>query len=315
MSPDNDRDRTAVTTGGLTDDPPRRRTSWLTPLVVVIVILAVYATTVGIYASDLTAAEQRTVHLGDDGAEITLVLKPRGVDPVTQEFTFQLEVDSGSAIVNATGTGVTDPLLVQVRDTAEGNTTQRVTFDEDSLASEVLRSTLTAERRLEAWPFDRYAASLRIDVVREDASGSSEPVAPDLLLDGGLPGWEMGSDGPSLAATSSVLNTDVLISRSFSTVAFALVLTASLVLMAVIALTVSLSVLRGARRMELIFLGWIAGMLFAVPALRNFLPGHPPIGSWVDFLIVLWVVVSLIVSLAMLVLAWYHSPRSRPDRT
>src|SRR5690606_27043552 len=133
MSPDNDRDRTAVTTGGLTDDPPRRRTSWLTPLVVGIVILAGYATTVGIYASDLTAAEQRTVHLGDDGAEITLVLKPRGVDPVTQEFTFQLEVDSGSAIVNATGTGVTDPLLVQVRDTAEGNTTQRVTFDEDSL--------------------------------------------------------------------------------------------------------------------------------------------------------------------------------------
>src|SRR5690606_11139007 len=121
---------------------------------------------------------------------------------------------------------------------------------------------------------------------------------------------EMESDGPSLAATSSVLNTDVLISRSFSTVAFALVLTASLVLMAVIALTVSLSVLRGARRMELIFLGWIAGMLFAVPALRNFLPGQPPIGSWVDFLIVLWVVVSLIVSLAMLVLAWYHSPRS-----
>src|SRR5690606_35559079 len=125
---------------------------------------------------------------------------------------------------------------------------------------------------------------------------------------------EVGADGDQLNDSSDgTFDTDITIGRSFSTVAFAIVLTASLILMAVIALLVSISVLRRARDMELIFLGWIAGMLFAVPALRNFLPGQPPIGSWVDFLIVLWVVVSLIVSLALLVFAWFSSTRRTPD--
>ena len=45
-------------------------------------------------------------------------------------------------------------------------------------------------------------------------------------------------------------------------------------------------------------------MLFATIPLRTFLPGSPPIGSWIDFTVVLWVVVGLIVGLAIYVAAW-----------
>jgi hypothetical protein len=48
----------------------------------------------------------------------------------------------------------------------------------------------------------------------------------------------------------------------------------------------------------------MGAMLFATIPLRTFLPGSPPIGSWIDYTVVLWVVVGLIVGLAIYVAAW-----------
>ena len=272
----------------------------------------VYLGVVLLYAADLAASDQRVVRLGDEGTDLALVVKPRGIDPVQQEFTFRVEVEAGSALVDD-GTGLSRAVRVEIRDAREGNRTQRVMFGPDALSSETLTSTLSSEQRLEMWPFDRYAAELEFTVEQEDADGEFHPLAADLLVDGGVPGWDIGAgDSETDRPGDEAFDASVTIGRSFSTMAYAIVLNASLILMAVIALVVSISVLRRARQMELIFLGWIAGMLFAVPALRNFLPGQPPIGSWVDFLIVLWVVVSLIVSLAFLAFTWFYSRPSRP---
>jgi hypothetical protein len=58
-------------------------------------------------------------------------------------------------------------------------------------------------------------------------------------------------------------------------------------------------------------------MLFATIPLRGFLPGSPPIGSWIDYLVVLWVIAALIAGLVIYVLAflrWAPSAKT-PDRT
>lgn len=289
--------------------------SRLTTIGVVGFFVALYVTTIGLYANDLAGTELRSERLGDDGAALALILTPRGMNPQTQEFSFQLEIGPGSELVDDSGTGLTSTVHVEIRNSVEGSTTKTVEFGADALSAEVLVHVLSIDRRLEMWPFDRYAADMRISAEREAPNGARVPIAADLLLDGGLPGWDITADGdPQIGdSQASTFDTSILIGRSFSTLAFASVLVSSMLLMAVIALTVAISVIRGARRMELIFLGWIAGMLFAVPALRTFLPGQPPIGSWVDFLIVLWVIVSLIISLALLVVAWFRSPKSQPD--
>lgn len=294
---------------------PRARRWRLIPLAIVTVFAVIYLTTVGLYANDLAGTELRAERIGDEGEDFALVLKPRGLDPITQELRFQLEVDPGSGMVDESGTGLTSAVRVEIRNAVEGSTTKTVEFGTESLSAEVLVHVLSIDRRLETWPFDRYAADMLVTVERERADGAMVPLAADLLLDGGIPGWDITSDGGEQLGESrdGTFDASILINRSFSTLAFAAVLVASMILMAVIALTVSITVVRGVRRMELIFLGWIAGMLFAVPALRTFLPGQPPIGSWVDFLIVLWVIVSLIVSLALLVIAWFRSPKSQPE--
>jgi Domain of unknown function (DUF4436) len=50
-------------------------------------------------------------------------------------------------------------------------------------------------------------------------------------------------------------------------------------------------------------------MLFATVPLRTFLPGSPPIGSWIDFTIVLWVIVALVTGLGLYVTAWSREGR------
>ena len=50
-------------------------------------------------------------------------------------------------------------------------------------------------------------------------------------------------------------------------------------------------------------------MLFATIPIRNFFPGAPPPGSWVDVLVTLWVIVALAVVLLVALAAFIKNPR------
>ena len=68
---------------------------------------------------------------------------------------------------------------------------------------------------------------------------------------------------------------------------FGLSLVAVLILLPITTWIVGLKLFREDRLFEAGFLGWIGAMLFATIPIRNFFPGSPPPGSWVDVLVVL----------------------------
>ena len=82
----------------------------------------------------------------------------------------------------------------------------------------------------------------------------------------------------------------------------------------VLGLTVAIVAYRGIRKVEATLMSWMAAMLFATIPLRTFLPGSPPIGSWVDYLVVLWVVAGLVLGLVIYVLAWLQVGDARRAR-
>jgi hypothetical protein len=47
-------------------------------------------------------------------------------------------------------------------------------------------------------------------------------------------------------------------------------------------------------------------VLFAVIPIRNFLPGSPPAGAWVDQALVLWVLIALVVAMVIFFVTWYR---------
>jgi hypothetical protein len=77
-------------------------------------------------------------------------------------------------------------------------------------------------------------------------------------------------------------------------------------ILAGLAAFVALQTFRRKRAVNTDMLGWMAAMLFAVVPLRGILPGSPPIGSWVDIALTVWVVSTLVASLALFVFCWWR---------
>ena len=153
------------------------------------------------------------------------------------------------------------------------------------------------------WPFDRYTVRSIMTAIEDDADGDSTSL-PTVVQPSkrGIPGWDIAVVetplGPGINAV------DVTVSRSGSTIAFGIVLLSLMVVIPALVLVVAIIVLRGRRKVEVTVMGWMGAMLFATIPLRNFLPGSPPIGSWIDYLIVLWVLAALVAGLVIFVVAW-----------
>ena len=89
--------------------------------------------------------------------------------------------------------------------------------------------------------------------------------------------------------------------RSFSTKLIALLLLVLMIVLAVIAVIVVQKSASGSMPLDLSVASWLTAMLFALLPIRGFLPGDPPIGSWIDILVFFWVEGTIMVCVALTV--------------
>ena len=98
--------------------------------------------------------------------------------------------------------------------------------------------------------------------------------------------------------------------RSLSIVIFAWFVFFLMALIALLALSVALGVVARGFKFEFGMIGWIGALLFVLPAVRNSLPGQPPIGTIGDFAIFFWAEIAVVFSLIVLVITWYKRSAS-----
>lgn len=190
--------------------------------------------------------------------------------------------------------------------------TQAIELEAGTLALQTKTVSIPSVGTVENWPFDRYDANLRI-IAYTTVDGVKEEVPVFVEWMGSLSGWNFAvSQNDELTvpvklgdgAEEEVPTIDIGATRSGSTFAFGFLLLGLLVVMPILVLFVAIRAFTGRRKVEATLTSWMGAMLFAVVPLRGFLPGSPPIGSWIDFLVVLWVIVALITGLSIYVLAW-----------
>ncbi|WP_440710057.1 DUF4436 family protein [Herbiconiux sp. YIM B11900] len=190
--------------------------------------------------------------------------------------------------------------------------TQSIELEAGTLALQTRTVSIPTRGTVENWPFDRYDANLRI-IAYTTVDGVKEEVPVFVEWSGSLSGWNFAvsqNDELTVPLTMAdgteedVPTIDIGATRSGSTFAFGFLLLGLLVVMPVLVLFVAIRAFTGRRKVEATLTSWMGAMLFAVVPLRGFLPGSPPIGSWIDFLVVLWVIVALITGLSIYVLAW-----------
>ncbi|WP_378147656.1 DUF4436 family protein [Cnuibacter sp. UC19_7] len=185
--------------------------------------------------------------------------------------------------------------------------------------------SVIVDGKVENWPFDKYDTDEVYALAYPTAAGPSQAIPVQFRLVGQPPGWNIGlSEGDVIypdfdGSKVDVQTYDLSAKRDWSIITFGLVLLTLLAVMPILVLFVAISAYIGRRRVEATLTSWMGTMLFATITVRNFFPGSPPIGSWVDILVVLWVIVGLVVGLAIYVAAWnrwgtpypeYRGPRA-----
>ena len=168
---------------------------------------------------------------------------------------------------------------------------------------------------LARYPFDDHAGRIGIvvDQYNTEADGSIVSVAPIPIVvsgAGGATGWITTMTVPG--APMEEAESTITFERAFSTRAFALLIVGMSVMLAALSLTVGVLVRLRRRVVEATLLSWAAALLFALPAMRNFMPGSPPIGVALDVYVFLWVMVAAVFGVVLAALAWIE--RDRPTR-
>lgn len=285
-----------------------RRRSRIFLVVALAVLAAAYTLAVVLYA----AGGQVTEAGNDEPAEwdVQLSVKPQSVDAVRDRVTIQIDVlDAGPA---GDEFGLTQTLGVVISG-ADGE--RMLEFGSGGMPSPVTVELVT-DGVVEQWPFDSHIGETTLIAYRT-VDGQPEALRTWVDASGRVPGWSISAEAVDIGAraefdgkTEKIAAVQFTATRSGSTIAFGTMLLGLMIVMPVLVLSVAISVYRGHRRLEPSFTSWMAAMLFATIPLRTFLPGSPPIGSWIDFLIVLWVIVGLIAALVIYVAGWFRwSPR------
>jgi hypothetical protein len=164
------------------------------------------------------------------------------------------------------------------------------------------------------WPFDNYTTGELSALVF--TGGYHDKVWARMEVTGSLEGWDVSvkrvHDAEDTENPNSLDNVIIALHRSKGPLIFDLGLCLILIALPALALMVAIPMALGRTSFLPPFSTWYAAMLFAVIPLRNFLPGSPPPGSWVDQAVVLWVLIALVVAMSLFVVAWVRQ-RDRKD--
>lgn len=270
---------------------------------IVTACILLYGAVVALYAvNDIRQAAQGcTQDPASDG--ITLSVTPQSVDAAANRIVATIEVVSFGPYGGESSPTVPITIYITAVDGPRS-----YTFEPGAIPSPV-SVTLITTGYIERWPFDSHSVQVALLSVANADTEDQRALKTRACGTAHIPGWSMSSvrvegTGDLVADGKPVAESLITATRSVATITFGIVILCLMITLPVLGLSVAIRVYRGQRRAEATLMSWVAAMLFATLPLRGFLPGSPPIGSWVDFVVVLWVVAGLVAALWIYALAW-----------
>jgi len=249
----------------------------------------------------------QSVDAGDveppDGG-VAVLVTARGITAATPEMDVDVQVLLSDSLLNDDG-NPREQLTLTLENTLDDADLIWPTDRRVQIRSE----KVSFEGDIQDWPFDQYTAQLYAAAWVGTGSDLRD-VDTALYFQGSVQGWHLSTGGADPSAGELL---GVQFERSIAIMLFGLSLVVVLIMLPVTCWIVGLKLLREDRIFEAGFLGWIAAMLFATIPIRNFFPGSPPPGSWVDVLVTLWVVVALTVGLVIGMAAFIRHRRPNPS--
>lgn len=292
--------------GAQTERAPARSHRRRVVVVLAVVFVLAYGSLLWLYAvsgrtrgvTAPTAAPAGGVHLD---------IKVEKVDGAARRLTIGIDVTPDRPLLGPSGVALDRTLTIVVDPAA---TTRSLVLPEGQVPS-VNHVDLVLDGNIRSWPLDKYGVEFGIGVY-EGSPRDGRLLDTTTSVGGRVHGWRVTIDDKKTIGPEGGFHVfDLDARRSGDTLAFAVIMLLVLVALPATALFVVLRTRRDGRAIQPTFMSWIAAMLFATIPLRNFLPGNPPAGSWIDAVIVLWVIVGLVTALALYVAGWQREGSSR----
>lgn len=264
----------------------------------VVLFVATYAITVGLYTKAGCGCPHQVTqgHPTADGTTVTIDLQE--MQSLKGVLNGNVTVSPGPDLLDPVTGGLRDDLTVAVHSAV---TPTRRTWAKGVVPG-VIPVPLTISGDPSDYPFDHYhSGPVTVDLLH---GASQVPQRASVTFIDRLPGWKV--DIPTAGTADVPAPYRIELGRSLSTTAFAAVIVAMLIALAGIGLFVAVQTLRDRRTFQPPMTTWYAAMLFAVLPLRNTLPDTPPIGSWIDMTVTLWVVVALVNAMLIYIACWWR---------
>jgi hypothetical protein len=226
-----------------------------------------------------------------------IYLEPIGIDPLNQAMQMRAYLSPSKSESKKAPTASDRDLTLLV--------THDETVEEVKLAAADHLATSTFEVDLNEgsvirYPLDAYRARFSVQLFE----GSSSFRLPfRVTMWEGVLGYDLhttshpGPDPDDVELTRAI-------TRSGAFALFALCAYGSMIVLADCALAVAILTFIDVRRPEATLVGALAAIVFALPVLRNALPGSPPLGVEADIWVFLWAELAAVLALALLVFKW-----------
>ena len=169
-------------------------------------------------------------------------------------------------------------------------------------------TTIEAHGDPNNWPFDSYSTDTMSAEVLVGQGDARQYIPARVEVTGVLDGWDVSVQRVGEASQESERPDNVIITlhRAKGPLIFDLGICLVLFALPTLAFAVAIQIALGRRKFVPPFVTWFAAMLFAVIPIRNFLPGSPPPGAWIDQALVIWVLMALVAAMALYMITWYR---------
>ncbi len=169
-------------------------------------------------------------------------------------------------------------------------------------------TTIEAHGDPNNWPFDSYSTDTMSAEVLVGQGDARQYIPARLEVTGALDGWDVSVRRVGEASQESDRPDNVIITlhRAKGPLIFDLGICLVLFALPTLAFAVAIQIALGRRKFVPPFVTWFAAMLFAVIPIRNFLPGSPPPGAWIDQALVIWVLIALVGAMGLYMVTWYR---------
>jgi len=236
-------------------------------------------------------------------ARVRLYLQPLQIDPINDSIQIRVSVLPDPALADEVATIADRDFLLKIK---RGTQTEHVQIHANQPPPEVTYDFDLDSGEVKDYPLDHYEARVSLAASERGPDGSEKPLAIHATVWEGLLGFRLKGQVQATQKPGMLL-LQFAIERTGGVAFFGIAIYGAMAVMTLCALIISGLVFIGIRQSEVTLVGAFGAMIFALPALRNTLPGTPPLGVRADFLIFFWAELGAVIALCLFIAAWIRS--------